>query len=215
MARDQARSKPPAIVAELGRPETPSETAARKAEASRRHRANQNTLNLVVALLASLGVVLFLVLVVVRPSPPPREPIDYAATAADAQPLFAEPLAIPQLPDGWAANAARVEKGADGVRAWYVGFLTPSEEFVGMRQGEDANASWVAAGLEGSFSHDSRVLGGVEWQLYDPRDKNSGSFDRAMSATFGRSTVVLSGTASEDEFNTLATTISSQLGDPE
>ena len=44
-------TKEPAIVAELGRPETPDETAERKAETSRKHRAGQTTFNLVVALI--------------------------------------------------------------------------------------------------------------------------------------------------------------------
>ena len=39
----------PRIVAELGRPETPDETASRKAESSRVYRASQNTRNLIVA----------------------------------------------------------------------------------------------------------------------------------------------------------------------
>ena len=47
----------PRIVAELGRPETPDETAARKAESSRVYRASQNTRNLVAALLVTLAVV--------------------------------------------------------------------------------------------------------------------------------------------------------------
>ena len=57
------------IVAELGRPETPEETANRKAERSRLHRSNQTALNLVAALIVCLVVVLLIVLVVVRPDP--------------------------------------------------------------------------------------------------------------------------------------------------
>ena len=63
--------KEPAIVAELGRPETAEETAQRKAENSRKHRANQTALNLVGATVASLAIVAFLVIVVVRPAPAP------------------------------------------------------------------------------------------------------------------------------------------------
>ena len=68
--------KQPAIVAELGRPETPEETAARKAENSRKRRANQTAFNLIVATIASLGIVLFLVVVVVRPNPEPAPGIE-------------------------------------------------------------------------------------------------------------------------------------------
>jgi hypothetical protein len=46
----------PRIVAELGRAETPDETAARKAESSRVYRASQNTRNLVAALIVTIAV---------------------------------------------------------------------------------------------------------------------------------------------------------------
>src|SRR5690606_1488524 len=68
-ARDE-QGRP--IVAELGRAETPAETAARAAASRAQRRRNQTPLNLVLALAASFAVVLFLVLVVVRPDPPPR-----------------------------------------------------------------------------------------------------------------------------------------------
>jgi hypothetical protein len=44
------------VVAELGRPETPAETAARKAESSRLHRQRQTVNNLVYSLIATLGI---------------------------------------------------------------------------------------------------------------------------------------------------------------
>jgi len=47
--------------------ETPEEAAARKAEARRLRRQRQNTRNLVASIAASLGLVVFLVLVVARP----------------------------------------------------------------------------------------------------------------------------------------------------
>jgi hypothetical protein len=67
------KNRQPRIVAELGRPETPEETAARKAENSRKHRENQTLRNLVFALLSSLAVVLVLVLVVGGPAGAPPQ----------------------------------------------------------------------------------------------------------------------------------------------
>ena len=54
------------VVAELGRPETPSETAARKAESSRVYRSSQTFRNLIAALLASVAVVLVIAFAVPR-----------------------------------------------------------------------------------------------------------------------------------------------------
>ena len=61
------KQRAPRVVAELGRPETPDETAARKAASSRAHRENQTAFNLVIAIVVSVGIVVLLVLVVVRP----------------------------------------------------------------------------------------------------------------------------------------------------
>lgn len=197
------------VVAELGRPETPEEAAERKADASRRHREGQTLLNLSLALVASLVIVLITILVVVRPDPPAREPVDYRSIAAEASAPVA--LAAPALPAGWAANAATfAESPADGVAAWYVGFLTPKGQFVALRQGIDANATWVSNQLAGRAVTDSTAIGGVTWQIYDHRTaKDVGNLAYAMTATgagesSATSTFVLFGTATADEFEILA-----------
>ena len=58
MSRPSRESR---VVAELGRPETAEETAARKAENSRNHRSRQTVNNLVYSLLATLGIVVVIV----------------------------------------------------------------------------------------------------------------------------------------------------------
>ena len=201
------------IVAELGRPETPDEIADRKAAASARRRGNQTTLNLVLALLASLGIVALIVLVVVRPQSVDRPAVDYHATAVDAQKAVDVPLAVPELPDGWSANRAElVPAGADGVESWQIGLLTPSTQYIGFVQGIDANATWVSQQVVQAKAGDSIQIDGTTWQVYDRRDVDDpGNVAYALSAVFGRSTVVLAGTATDDEFATLAASISSEL----
>lgn len=202
----------PPIVAELGRPETPEETAARKAETSRTHRANQTVLNLVAALVVSLGVVLLLVMVVVRPDSSPREPIDFHAVAAEAQPTVDTTLADPQVPEEWSANSAKLEQSVSDVTSWYVGFITSSEQFVGMRQGIEANQTWLASQLDFAAATGVVTIDDVTWQLYDNRTKKDvGNLAYVMSAELGESTVVLFGTASDSEFEELATSITTQV----
>jgi len=200
----------PRIVAELGRPETPEETAARKAESSRRHRSNQTLLNLVLALAASLGIVLFLVLVVVRPSMDPAPNVDYQKLAADAQPTVSEPLASPSLPKSWSANAARLKTGSDGIVTWYIGFITPAPQYIGLVQGIKANPSWVAAQLESARATGTETIGGIDWTVYDQRD--SGKTDTyALAATVHGSSYVLHGSADVAEFHTLASALATEL----
>ena len=83
------------------------EAAPTAAERRAARRANQTTFNLVLALLASLGIVLFLVVVVVRPEMEPQT-VDFRQVGADAQADIEETLAVPDLPADWTANRAEL-----------------------------------------------------------------------------------------------------------
>ena len=203
--------KEPAIVAELGRPETPDETAQRKAENSRKHRANQTALNLVGATIASLAIVAFLVIVVVRPAPAPAESIDYVTVASQAQVNTEEPLLAPVLPGSWTANVARFES-REQVPTWYIGFVTPKTQFIAFNQGIDGNPTWKAAVLDNSEQTGSIDIAGVTWTEYDHRESSSpGNFAYSLATTSGGSTIVLHGTAEQSEFEALATALAVEL----
>lgn len=201
----------PRVVAELGRPETPEETAARKAATSAKRRSSQTVCNLVIATVASLGIVLFLVLVVVRPDPGPRPTVDVATVAAEAQGAVDAPLLVPALPEGWGANAARFTMTKQ-VPTWYVGYLTPDNGFIAVNQGIDANDTWLAAIVNELRPTGQATIDGVSWTLYDNRSASDpGNHAFAMSTVSEESTVVLHGTASDAEFQLVATSISAEL----
>ncbi|WP_165063902.1 DUF4245 domain-containing protein [Marisediminicola senii] len=200
------------IVAELGRPETPEETAARKAAASIKHRTNQTISNLLLALGASLAIVLLIVLVVVRPDQPPAEPTDYVTVAAQAQPGVDQQLATPVLPPEWSANRAELEPALDESFTWYIGFLTPEDRFIALEQGIDPTPGWIAQKLGRGGPTSTQQIGGVEWDVYDRRDNDdAGNYAFSLAATIGETPVLLHGTASEDEFAVLAASVISEL----
>ncbi|QUW19724.1 DUF4245 family protein [Agrococcus sp. Marseille-Q4369] len=204
--------KQPRIVAELGRPETPEETAARKAAASRRHRENQTFSNLLVAIAACLGVVLVMVLVVLRPSPPPREPVDVAAAAASAEASVGATLIAPVLPEGFDSNAAEIRVGADGVTTWYAGYVTPAEQFVSFTQALDANPTWLLTATDGAPQTGERTVGGLTWTEHDQRDADDpGNFAFVLTTEHDASTVVIAGTAADDEIQAFAEAVSASL----
>jgi len=203
----------PRVVAELGRPETPEETAARKAEASRKRRANQTVRNLVLALVASLGIVLLLVLVVPRGDGPARQTIDWEDAAAESQPAVEEPLAVPRLPPEWTANAAELEVEGD-VPTWYIGFLTPSGQYIGLDQGIGADARWLDDRLADSPSTGTVEIAGTGFDEYDRRDADDpGNLAYALTTERAGATVVLFGTAPDDEFALLAASVVDALPD--
>lgn len=212
MASGKGAVKTAPIVAELGRPETPEEFAQRKSASSRLRRENQTPINLALSLGASLLIVAFLVVVVVRPAPTTSPTVDYAEVAREAQATVSEPLADPALPGQWTANRADISKGTDGIQVWYVGFISPTHQFIGMSQGFDANPTWVSNQLEGKSATGSAPIGGVTWALYDYRTaKDPGNLTYAMVATIANSDVVLFGSASTAEFRSLATAVAANL----
>ena len=201
------------IVADLGRAETPQESADRKAAASAKRRSNQTVLNLVLALVASLGVVALVVLVVVRPTEVAREPVDYATVAADSQPAVDVPLIAPVLPDGWTANRAELVTGApDGIGSWQIGFLTPGGQYIGFVQGIAVDPRWVSEQTAEAAATDRVTIDDREWQVYDRRDVDDpGNLAYVMTTTAGESTIVLGGTATDDEFAVLAGAVGAEL----
>jgi len=201
------------IVAELGRAETPQETAERRAAASAKRRTNQTALNLFIAVLASLAIVAFLVMVVVRPDAAPLyEPTDYLSDAEDASGVVDEPVVAPPMPETWQANHASLATGSDGVTVWKVGFTTPAEDYLAIIQGIDANASWVADQVRDARAGAVVEIDGVSWTSYDRRDASDvGNVAYALVTTHGDSTIVLAGTATEAEFETLAAAIAKEL----
>jgi hypothetical protein len=200
------------IVAELGRPETPEETAARKAETSRLHRSRQTLINLVLSLAATLAVVLVLVIVVVRPDQAVLEPVDYAATAVEAQGSIDEPLVAPILPDEWSSNSARFSAETNGVALWYIGFITPRVQFISLTQGIGADDRWLADQLDNNESTGSVTIDDVTWLVYDNRARSDmGNLEYAISTVSGNSTIVLAGTATDEEFVALATSVSTDV----
>lgn len=199
--------KPPRVVAELGRPETAEETAARKAENSRLYRARKTPNNLVLSLIVCVAVVIVIVLAVPRGDTNFNNTVDYKSVAADAQLGLPTTLGSPDLPKGWRSNTAAYRTGAaDKVDSWFIGFLTPSDEFVGMTQAFDANDSWTAKQLKNTIASGSVTIDGVPWTIYDNRQSTDdvGNARYALVTTSGTSTWVLAGTAEPTEFETLA-----------
>ena len=193
------------IVAELGRPETPEETAVRKAAQSRLHRANQTVRNLVWSLVATLIVVLLLVLVVVRPDPAPVASVDYREVAAQTVAPEGAALIVPKLPEGWRANAASL-RTVDQVETWYIGFITPKGQFIALEQGFDANETWLAGHFAES-STEPQAVPGLDFTEVLGRE-DAGNYERVWTTELdGDDRVVLYGTAGVEEFGLLATSL--------
>jgi hypothetical protein len=152
------------------------------------------------------------VLVVARPDGIPRAPVDYRGDATAFQEKAGQTLAAPPLPSGWSANTDGLRTGADSVTVWNVGLITASRQYIGLVQGIDANPTWVANQLENKPPTGSTSIGGRDWTVYDRRtDQDPGNYAYSLSTVIASSSIVLHGSATAKEFETLAAAVAAQL----
>ncbi|MGN6743473.1 MAG: DUF4245 domain-containing protein, partial [Amnibacterium sp.] len=203
--------KPPRVVAELGRPETPEETEARKAEGRRLRRQRQTARNLVYSLLVCVALVIVIVIAVPRGTPPAHPAIDYRTLAAQSQGSVDRPLLAPAVPSSWKANAAEL-RTADGVTSWYVGFVLPRDEFLSYTEGLAGNPTWLADVLESARPTGTTTVGGLTWRVYDRRGLGdaAGNVAYALSTRIGTTDLVVTGTATPAETRGLAADLAAE-----
>lgn len=208
-------SKRAPIVAELGRPETPEETAARKAEFSKAYRSSQTVRGLVAALLATLAIVVVIVLAVPRGEPATERTVDVTGIAADVESSLGSPVIVPDLDDFWRVNAAGLTSGATPV--WDV-TLAPAAEnergFIKLAQAFGVDSSWAPQRLNGIAPTDSTTIGGIEWDVYSLGDAGAKqNVTYAIGTQAGDDYVLLYGSRSAESTADLAETLVPQIRD--
>jgi hypothetical protein len=149
---------------------SPAEIAEAKAEARRLRRQRQTTKNLVASIVATLAIVVFLVLVVARPSDSFRETIDYHAVAQELSTNSASPLAAPLLDPTWSANRADIRDEQSG-QVWTLGLISSSGDFVKISQHLDFDGDLSAFAVDGGVDSTEIISGTtnhpLEWAIRD------------------------------------------------
>jgi hypothetical protein len=207
------KQKPPVVVAELGRPETSSETAARKARDSRLYRQRKTVNNLVFSLLVSLGLVLVIVLVVPRGADTwSRHSVDVAGAATQNAASAGVPLVAPETPEGWLPKQAELRTSNSGdILYWYIGYTTASGAYAATVQaftesGAPVDEEWIAQQLESQAATGTDAFGGHAWTVYDHQNRSPDQANMlyGLRTDLGRSALLVYGTDSADALRGLA-----------
>ncbi|MFD5215607.1 DUF4245 family protein [Microbacterium sp. NPDC058345] len=205
-------SREPRIVAGLGRPETPQETADRKAESSRVYRSSQTFRNLIAALIATVAVVAVIIFAVPRGEPAARPPIDVAAVAADVETTIDRPVVVPEIDGFWRVNAAGLENSAPAV--WNV-TLAPAAErergFIRLAQAFGADVTWAPQLLGGMAPNGTETIDGLEWDVYDLGERGTANVSYALGIQAGSDYVLLYGSRSPESTAELAASLTTQI----
>lgn len=208
-------NKPAPIVAELGRPETPEETAARKAASSKAYRSSQTVRSLVAALIATLAIVAVIVFAVPRGEPANSRTIDMVGIAADVESTMQRPVIVPDLGDFWRVNSAELTSGATVV--WDVTIAPSAEDergFIKLAQAFDADSSWAPQRLNGTAPTDTTSIGGLDWDVYELGDAGAKqNITYAVGTQAGDDYLLLYGSRSADSTAELAESLVPQIRD--
>ncbi|MDZ8202204.1 DUF4245 domain-containing protein [Microbacterium sp. SSW1-59] len=204
-------ARPPRVVAELGRPETPGETAERKAASSAAYRSSKTVRNLVVALLVTLGIVAVIILAVPRGDLPATD-VDVAETAAKVESGDDADLIVPDLPDTWRVNSALVD-AEDAVRAWTIVYVPESGRgYLRVEQGFDADDAWASRVLRGAEIEGTETIDGITWDRYDVSGAGeTGNITQGLAAQAGPDVVLIYGDSDEASLRQAAASVADQI----
>jgi hypothetical protein len=132
---------------------------------------------------------------------PPTRSVDVALDLGSAARSVDFPIRRPELPAGWRANTSStsaVGRGASVIVR--VGWLTPARYIQLSQSGGAINDVVVAeTGQADAISSGSVEVNGTRWTTYPGRRA-----EQAWATRLDRTTVLITGTGTEDEFRTLA-----------
>ena len=184
-------------------------------DAAAKRRAKQTLINLLLSLAATAGLVLALVLAVPRSDTNLVKPVDYVAVANSAAQSSHRPIIAPLLPgkDWWCNSARWNASSVDGVENWYVGFVGPNNQYLGLTQAFDSNPTWMALKLAQTTRTGSVEVAGVRWDIYESPEKHdpAKTMDYVMVRSVGADQLFIYGTASKTEFNSFAAQVETQI----
>jgi hypothetical protein len=149
-----------------------------------------------------------------------------AALRADASDL-AIPIRLPQLPEGWHANSGARDSIGDGRKdaatgrseravLSTVGYLSPRGVYLGLTQ-SNADEEKLVAKLDTASASDGAFLptgaqdvGGRSWVVYKHAGDDRKLWTARIDGPTGPAQIAIMGSASDEEFRTLATATQSQ-----
>lgn len=206
------------VVAELGRPETPDETAARKAEFSKNYRNSQSFRNLIAALIATLAVLVVIVLIVPRGDITTDKTYDSVAIAGDLSASLNRPIyAVSALPEDWQTNDARSD--SDGSTGLFRAVYSPDKDsktpgFINLEQAFNTDADRAAIRVPGATAGETVTVDGWEWtQFNTTTGSQSQNVTYALGTQVGDDFVMLYGNADDEFFLDFAANLTAQFPD--
>lgn len=170
-------------------------------------RKHSNWVNMVIAILACLGVVVIALLMAPQPEVDSERVVDYRAVAESAQANADFPLLVPTIPKGWKSNEATYDRVGDSqTLSWYVSFLGEQQQWVSIEQAR-ASENWVRMRIgDDAVSAETAEESGVEFQIF-----RSDATKEYWVASRGDVFVIIKATATPETIEYFARQVADQL----
>lgn len=162
-----------------------------------------STKNLVLSLLAVIGMVLVLILLVPRVDRVGGPPVDVHVKALEVKEQSGWPIVEPVgLPSGWSPTSVRYVGVTDGFMTWHVGYETPSGTFVAVEQTQDPSRAWIAAQTNRAPREGTLDVAGRTWEKFVRDNKVQNSLLSVPATGSGELATLVTGTASFEDMAT-------------
>lgn len=181
--------------------EDPALIEAQREEA-RRKRGRQTARDMIISMVVVAGAVL-LIWLPTRPSPPSDtvKVVDPAPVIQGARQAETWPVLAPVgLPAGWRCTSARIEQAADGQDVVHLGYLSPTQTYVGLEQSATKATSFVYDASVGGREKGAAEVAGQQWTTYE----NEAGDHRALVRAADGATYVVVGTGPYDQLEEFA-----------
>lgn len=184
-------------------------------DSAARHRARQTVINLCLALAASVGIVITMVLIVPRDDSNRIKEVDYATISQTAKAESGlEVITVTPPANWWSNNASLTTNNVDTVPVFKAGFVGSDIKYIGYTQAFNANPTWLALSLNGKVLTGEYSSKHYKWDIYESVVKNEPkkTMDYVMVLNHkDQDYVLLYGVADESEFKTFVDSIDKEI----
>jgi len=184
-------------------------------DSAARHRARQTVINLCLALGASVGLVVTLVLIVPRDDSNRVKEVDYTTISQKAKlDSGFEVITVNPPTNWWSNNAALTTNNVDTVPVFKAGFVGSDIKYIGYTQAFNANPTWLALSLNGKVITGEYSSKHYKWDVYESIVKNDPkkTMDYIMVLNYkAQDYVLLYGVADQTDFKAFIDSIDKQL----
>lgn len=164
-------------------------------------------------MLISLAIVVVVVLVIFalnnKPANENPKAVDYGMSLEVAQTAGVIDAQVPRpVPEGWVATSANydlISSHPTKIAQWTVGFVTPNNEFVGVRQGNGESEKFIQQMTVNGEAKGQQDVNGQKWTRY-----TSPETDNESLVLIGpKQTTVVTGTVGWEELGRVAGSLGS------